>query len=287
MINLIGISGKIGSGKDTVGKIIQFLISPEYKNGWRAYENWIYAVDNNPINSKYKILKFADKLKDIVCLLIGCTREQLEDSTFKEAELGEEWWCYYCEKGSHEDYQEKLIPYPNKVASLEWIKNSYNGKIGLLKLTPRKLLQLLGTECGREIIHPNIWVNSLFADYVGGYNPKFEDREDKLDMPNWIITDVRFPNEVKSIKDRGGVVIRVNTQFKITDALGNTTFHKKEEIENILKEKNSEYILEEALPIKEHPSETALDNYTDWDYVIDNTGTIEDLIEKVKNLNLV
>lgn len=34
-------------------------------------------------NSEYKIKKFADKLKDIVCILIGCTREQLEDSKFK------------------------------------------------------------------------------------------------------------------------------------------------------------------------------------------------------------
>jgi hypothetical protein len=41
--------------------------------------------------SGFEIKKYADKLKDFVCILIGCTREQLEDQEFKEKELGEEW----------------------------------------------------------------------------------------------------------------------------------------------------------------------------------------------------
>jgi hypothetical protein len=32
-------------------------------------------------------------------------------------------------------------------------------------LTPRRMLQLLGTDCGRNIIHPNIWVNATMVDY--------------------------------------------------------------------------------------------------------------------------
>ena len=56
----------------------------------------------------------------------------------------------------------------------------------LVKLTPRKLLQLLGTDCGRDIIHPNIWVNALFADYVSVkvkddlLNEKTKEASDKL-----------------------------------------------------------------------------------------------------------
>ena len=30
------------------------------------------------------------------------------------------------------------------------------------------------------------------------------------EYPNWIITDCRFPNEAKAIKDRDGISIRVN-----------------------------------------------------------------------------
>jgi len=35
-----------------------------------------------------------------------------------------------------------------------------------------------------------------------------------------------------------------------------------------------------------HPSETALDDY-EFDYVIDNNGSIEELVEKVKQLKLL
>ena len=65
---IIGVSGHMNSGKDLVGLIIQHLT-----------------------DSNWKIKKFADKLKDIVCLLIGCTREQLEDRKFKETPLSSEW----------------------------------------------------------------------------------------------------------------------------------------------------------------------------------------------------
>ena len=37
---------------------------------------------------------------------------------------------------------------------------------------------------------------------------------------------------------------------------------------------------------QDHPSETALDDY-EFDHVIDNDGSIEELIEEVKQLKLV
>jgi dephospho-CoA kinase len=42
--------------------------------------------------------------------------------------------------------------------------------------------------------------------------------------------------------------------------------------------------LVEQIEIDSHPSETVLDTYSDFDYVIDNDGTIEELIEKVKEI---
>tara|TARA_B110000858_G_scaffold76181_1_gene88309 strand:+ start:1547 stop:2104 length:558 start_codon:yes stop_codon:yes gene_type:complete len=173
---LIGVSGKKGAGKDLAGEIIQRVVG-EADFAWH-----------------YNIKKFADKIKDVVCLLIGCSREDLENREFKERELGEEWG---------------------------W-------------LTPRKLLQLLGTEAGRVIIHPNLWVNALFSDYDSSSN--YDSK--------WIITDVRFPNECQAIKDRGGIVIRINRDSDVVD---------------------------------NHSSETALDNYYDFDHVVDNNGSIDDL----------
>jgi hypothetical protein len=257
---LIGISGKIGSGKDTVGVIIQYLLCLKLNTlapHQFKFEDFVRSPASNEIQSGFKIKKFADTLKDIVCLLIGCTREQLEDPDFKNTELGEEWW--YITHGSFK------IPY---IKGKHRIERGYD--IGT-KLTPRLLLQLLGTECGREIIHPNIWVNALFANY------KFEgcknNREScdtpngncdsKLCYPNWIITDMRFPNELKAVKDRGGITIRINRISRKID--GESYFN--------LNSNN------------EHSSETALDN-AEFDYVIENDSTIEDLIHTV-NLILI
>ena len=44
----------------------------------------------------YPIVSFADKLKDITCVLAGCTREDLEDYDFKENELVPDYLRPYC-----------------------------------------------------------------------------------------------------------------------------------------------------------------------------------------------
>ncbi len=75
-MGIIGISGKKTVGKDTVGKIIQCLTG----------ESTVYPFDLNidySHKSNWEVKKFADKLKDIICLLIGCSRDQLENESFK------------------------------------------------------------------------------------------------------------------------------------------------------------------------------------------------------------
>lgn len=89
MKNLIGISGKMGSGKDTVGYIVQYLTDPYAKKDNLSFEKWLDEKSEVPAGyaytaSDWEVKKYADKLKDIVCMLIGCTRGQLEDREFKE-----------------------------------------------------------------------------------------------------------------------------------------------------------------------------------------------------------
>ena len=250
---LIGISGKIGNGKDLLFDVINYVITEDY---WTSFEHYMY--ESRKVDEVYENKKFASILKDITGKLIGCHPSQLEDREFKEKELGEEWW-YYC-NSLFFDGETKMVSYSEADDN---IKNNTSWYI--VKLTPRKLLQLLGTEAGRHIIHPNIWVNALFADY----NPLGFDYKGSVDKeikgswvyPNWIVTDVRFPNEANIIKDKGGIMIRINrSQFMIDGKV-------------ILKD--------------EHASETGLDDYDKFDYVIDNDGTVQDLIDKVKSLNIV
>jgi hypothetical protein len=71
----------INSGKDVVGRMFQYLTS-EYQNKY-SFENWLDRVDsiNQILTAPIEIKKFADKLKDMVCVLLSCTREKLEGNS--------------------------------------------------------------------------------------------------------------------------------------------------------------------------------------------------------------
>ena len=277
MKNLIGISGKMGSGKDTVGLILKYLIVEKMRKEDNRSSlgefnpNYVY---NTYPEANYQIKKYADKLKDMVCILLGCTREQLEDRDFKEKDLGEEWFAYKVYQHHCKEY--KLFNSKKEAESFAFQfygSDDISGRITAVKRTPRLILQLLGTDCGRDIIHPNIWINALFDNYnlstVIGSEGVIKEYP-----PNWIITDVRFPGEVKAIEDRGGIVIRVNRKY-INTKLNNGINVK---VERGIMTGEDHLQLE-----KPHPSETALDNH-DFKYVIENNGSIEELVETVKQL---
>lgn len=265
---IIGISGKIGTGKDLTASIIQFWLwkaKVESAKDMSIHYTFKDFIDNPTIGeslSHWKIVKFADKLKDIVCILLGCTREQLEDREFKETELGEEWWYYRVfTVGSTKPGKQRsrFVLYSYLENKDEWHPST------LIKPTPRLLMQLLGTECGRQILHPNCWVNATMSGYIKRPISIHCDA-----YPNWIITDVRFPNEAKAVKDKGGIMIRINRNDYIFDDNGKRIIPTKE-YTNITNQ--------------QHESETALDDYI-FDYVIDNDSTIEELAVKVKEILL-
>ena len=113
-------------------------------------------------------------------------------------------------------------------------------------MSVRDFLQKLGTEGLRDGLHTNTWVNALMADYKC---VPADRAPNGWDCPNWIITDTRFPNEAQAIKDAGGIIIRVTRP-----GIG---------------------------PVNDHPSETGL-NQWNFDYEIQNDGTLENLINSVK-----
>ena len=212
-VNLIGINGKIGSGKDTVGKIIQYLVNPS--EHYDIHE-WINSSDLNGRDFNWKIKKFAGKVKEIASLLTGFSIEMFESQEFKQRQMSEDW-----------------------------------------NMTYRTFLQKLGTEAMRDGLHTNVWVNALFADYkeefiskgIGGFHdprPSYK----SIGFPNWIITDMRFPNEMEAVVKKNGITIRVNRP---------------------------------GISLLDHPSETSLDT-AEFDYTIVNDSTIEDLVIKVREI---
>jgi CO dehydrogenase nickel-insertion accessory protein CooC1 len=94
---IIAVSGKIGSGKDLVGQIIQYLTdkaSAGYKYPDSEHDFNDYYKSVHPASSNWKIVKFADKLKECVSIVTGISREDLEKEEVKNSTLGAEWIRY-------------------------------------------------------------------------------------------------------------------------------------------------------------------------------------------------
>jgi hypothetical protein len=244
---IIAINGKIGSGKDTVGKIIQWLTKQEPDGQYIGFQTYDDVTLER--NSSFKIKKFAGKLKTIASLLTGVPVEMFENQEFKQKHMGLQW-----------------------------------------KMTYREFLQKLGTEAMRDGLHTNVWVNALFADYHPTPNKSMDESfmeqfvtgssTVRYQFPNWIITDMRFPNEMEAVEEKEGITIRVVRYPKTVEQS-----RGPENVETIPFDPTNQKHMDlwKGDSSRLHPSETALDD-AKFDYEIINDGTIEDLIEKVRAL---
>lgn len=132
-IQLIGLAGKAGAGKDTAANHL-----------WSEHDFTAYA--------------FADPIRAGLQAMLGLSDQELSDRSYKET---------------------VLEPFG---------------------VSPRRMMQTLGTEWGRQCIHPDLWllVASLNVDELiaRGRN-------------RIVITDIRFDNEADWIRARGGTVLHI------------------------------------------------------------------------------
>lgn len=205
---IIGISGYAGSGKDSLGKAIQWVMLPDVYKKLIHIPSFIdggYDYIAYANKSGWQVKKFADPLKEVCSVILNVERRDFENPEFKSKVLDSKW-----------------------------------GE----EMTARKFLQVFGTDVCRKTFNENIWVYALFNKYV--CLPNYPNT-----YPDWIITDCRFPNEAEEIKKRGGLIVRINRP--------------------------------EVSALNAHISELALDDY-EFDYVINNNGTEEDLIMKAEEM---
>ena len=109
-------------------------------------------------------------------------------------------------------------------------------------VTPRWVLQHFGTEVMRGQMYDGIWLDSCMGRYKG---------------QNTVISDTRFINEIKTIKEHGGIIVCVKRgDLPSQKEMQDTGAHQ------------SEWDWLES----------------DFDIIIENTGTKEELFQKVDDL---
>jgi hypothetical protein len=169
---------------------------------------------------------FANSVKDAVSTIFGWDRALLEGDTPESRSWREQ----------KDEYWSKKL-----------------GK----DFSPRLALQLMGTEAGRDVFHPDLWVHTVLR------------RCETASWNNYVIADVRFPNEVQAIQEAGGVIVRVRRG-------PDPEWYDTALDVNL---KRNLYGMAEKYP-DVHFSEWA------WigskiDFEIDNNRTLDELIEKV------
>ena len=174
-------------------------------------------------------LSFASALKDIVAIIFGWSRERLEGLKVEDRQ-----------------WREEIDP--------KWAK-----LLNIPCLTPRYVLQYLGTEVFRNHFHKDIWTK-IVENQLSFYE-------------NVVVSDCRFANEIEMIKQNGGKIIQVHRDDHVLK-------HPSELPPKV--DIGAKHLSELPLEVSgaKHPSELEWIQ-CHYDRVIKNNGTIEDLHIKV------
>jgi hypothetical protein len=176
-----------------------------------------------------KIYNFADTLKDVCMHVFGLTYEQ----------------CY----GSNDDKNTMTnIPWYGILSMLprkeKWAatRDSKTGK----NMTAREFMQFFGTQICRSI-YDDCWIDSCFRR-IEAENPAIA-----------VITDCRFPNEVKVCRDKGAKIIKLTL-----DPFGDTETHDSETLLKDMPDSEFDWVLDNSKMTIIEKNQAILDKCYDW-----------------------
>ena len=149
--------------------------------------------------------------------------------------------------------------------SREWretVDPWWANRLNMPELTPRLVLQRWGTEVARRAWHDDTWIASLENKLARAQN-------------DIVITDVRFPNEIRAVRDAGGIVVRV---VRGDEPVWYSIAKRANKGDTMAQQQLKDFNI--------HPSETAWIG-TDFDAVLDNNQDgLDALYSQVKDLVL-
>jgi hypothetical protein len=168
----------------------------------------------------YKKLSFGGTVKDVASIIFNWDRKMLEGDSKESREWREkvdDWW---------------------------------SEKLGINNLTPRYILQQVGTDLFRNHFHKDIWINCI--------------EKKLLDYDKVVITDCRFPNEINILNKYNATIIQIY-RGDLPEWFDDVKLGKKEP------------------PNELHESETSWIKEP-FNHSIKNNGTFIELENKIENI---
>lgn len=234
---LVGISGKLGSGKDTVAKRLV-----EY----HGFEKASLADKLKTICMSYDDSNFCQTVSSLqnIC-------RDLFDSVWNFKLM---WKVYKLMKKTQPNGWTKLTYdecYKDKTEFSRFVLQEIGDGMRHIKQFYDPMLARRGLPGYYD--YEAVWIDYLVKDL----QKKQEEVKDSGQILKFVIPDVRYVNEVKSIRKRGGEVWRVE---------------REEENRKINEGERTDFV-----------SETELDNYR-LDQYIDNNSTVDQLYQQVDEI---
>lgn len=252
---IVAFSGKMHSGKDECARMWQYCTT-KHRHSYQ-YEDFInpeiFPDPGANLGSVWEQVGFADDVKRIASMITGIPLDLIFTNDIKYKYLDKNWNITTAEFGPE------------------------------VEMTVRELFIRIGNN-SRNNIHPNIWVNSLFNRYKQIGSPLVVMAKGLPVMyPDWLITDLRYPNELERIKSVGGYTIRIERplNLRFPELYNEYVNHRNSNQWGFLT-----WISKMNLPLYYNiinESEVSLDN-TVFDYTIHNQGTIQDLLAAVNDV---
>jgi hypothetical protein len=224
---IIGISGLAGSGKDFIADLL--------------------VQDHNFIK-----IALADPIKRVCKDIFDFSDEQLWGPSEMRNKEDKRYWTGERDDGFLAKEKAKSMLLSNRIAEgrqhLTILEEEIYEECKIY-LTPRRALQQLGTQWGRDC-YPNVWIDYTLrlADKLlsGGhlYNQKIGLQEDMYNScTGVVISDCRFKNEMEAIKKKGGKLIRV-TRDCTKPLADNASLHLSETEQQSIPNSYFDYIIE-------------------------------------------
>lgn len=198
---IIGIAGKANSGKDTIASMINYIFANGITKS--TYSYWLSHRNSIDLTYKYRVLHFADTLKDVLSMMYNIPRQYFDDREYKDnmyynlrtgefirkdkvTQRGDHYFVIDIETLNHSSIREEI--------------ETYDELFPLI--TIRTLMQYFGTDICRNNLEDDIWIKCTMR------------RAWDIAKANrlCIISDVRFTNEANAITNSdpslyGGVIM--------------------------------------------------------------------------------